>query len=167
MWIWGLLLMLVQNNPNALMFRCSTLSVFLGNRSCWHFLGLAWPNTIQTNSQSAKKSNFCFLSYFIKLEDMSKVSAVRSGLDIMRFNTKLIFSNTTVYGAKWPAHMFTHWNQMSSLLGSNLTAGQDKYDAQQFCMFLCHISGCPLQQRLRGSIQLEKKRCHPESATKA
>lgn len=33
-------------------------------------------------------------------------------------------------------------------------------------MFLSHTSGCPLQQHLQGSIQLEK-RCHPESDTKA
>lgn len=74
-----------------------------GEQELLIFLDLAWPNAIQINSQSNKKCNFCFLSYLITFEGISKVSAVRSGLDIMIFNTKLIFPSNTVYGAKWPA----------------------------------------------------------------
>lgn len=135
-WIWDLLLTLIQHNPNALI---STLSVFFGVQELLTFLDLAWPNTTQANSQSDKKTNFCSLSYFLKCEDILKVPAVRSGLDMMMFKSKWVFSKNTVCGAKWNTQ-----EPAVHTVRLRPEAGQDKYGAQLFCMFFSHILGCPL-----------------------
>lgn len=63
-------------------------------------------------------------------------------------------------------HMFVNWKQIITLLGLNLTAGNDRYDTYLFYMFLSHISSSLLQHLLHVSIQVEEILCCLENSIK-